>query len=82
VAQLFSLGIIRTFEDFMHTENIKMDLGEALIHLQALVAELRDGKIQSHDEPALAVQLKEIMEHTHHAWNCKDMTSDQMKSGK
>jgi len=62
----------------MHTENVKMDLGEALIHLQDLVADLRDGKIQSCDEPTLAVQLKEIMEHIHHAWNCKDMTPEQI----
>jgi hypothetical protein len=42
-----------------------------------LVAEFRAGKIQSRDEPALAVQLGHVLDHISIAWNCKDMTPEQ-----
>jgi hypothetical protein len=61
----------------MHTATVEFELGEALIHLQSLVAEFRDGKIQPRDEPALAVQLGHILDHISVAWNCKDMTPAQ-----
>ena len=77
VAELGSLGIIRALDDFMHTATVEFELGEALIHLQDLVAEFRAGKIQPRDEPALAVQLGHVLDHISVAWNCKDMTPDQ-----
>lgn len=61
----------------MHTETVSWELGEALVHLQNLVTELRAGKIQSDDEPALAVQLGHILDHISIAWNGKDMTPEQ-----
>ncbi len=64
----------------MHTETVESELREALVHLQDLVAEFRLGKVQSRDEPALAVQLGHILDHISVAWNCKDMTPDQRAS--
>jgi hypothetical protein len=61
----------------MHTEVVTWELGEALVHLQQLVGELRSGKIQERDEPVLAVQLGHILDHLSLAWNCKDMTPEQ-----
>jgi hypothetical protein len=61
----------------MHIETVDRELGEALVHLQGLVAEFRAGKIQSRDEPALAVQLGHVLDHISIAWNCKDMTPEQ-----
>jgi hypothetical protein len=61
----------------MNIATVEFDLGEALIHLQNLVAELRAGKIQTDDEPALAVQLGHVLDHICRAWNCKDMTPEQ-----
>ena len=63
--------------EIMHTATVQFELGEALIHLQDLVTELRSGKIQTSDEPALAVQLGHILDHISTAWNCKDMTPEQ-----
>jgi hypothetical protein len=60
----------------MNTTTVDFDLGEALIHLQDLVAEFRAGKIQTRDEPALAVQLGHILDHICLAWNCKDMSPE------
>jgi hypothetical protein len=61
----------------MHIETVAFDLGEALIHLESLVAEVRIGKIKSDDEPALAVQLGHVLDHISRAWNCKDMSPEQ-----
>jgi hypothetical protein len=61
----------------MHTDTVKREIGEALIHLEDLVAEFRSGKIQERDDPALAVQLGQVLDHMSIAWNCKDMTPDQ-----
>ena len=41
----------------MQTATVDFELEEALIHLQDLVAEFRSGKIQTRDEPALAVHV-------------------------
>jgi hypothetical protein len=60
----------------MNTTTVDFDLGEALIHLQNLVAEFRAGKIHTCDEPALAVQLGHVLDHICLAWNCKDMSPD------
>ena len=64
----------------MHTETVERELGEALIHVQDLVAEFRAGKIEERDEPAIAVQLGHILDHISVAWNCKDMTPEQRAS--
>ena len=64
----------------MQTDTVKFDLGEALIHLQDLVSEFRAGRMQTRDEPALAVQLGHILDHISIAWNCKDMTPEQRAS--
>jgi hypothetical protein len=61
----------------MHIETVKFDLGEALIHLESLVAEMRTGQIRNDDEPALAVQLGHILDHISLAWNCKDMSPER-----
>lgn len=62
----------------MQTATVQFEVGEALIHLQGLVDDFRSGKMQTQDEPALAVQLGHILDHISVAWNCKDMTPDQM----
>ena len=64
----------------MNIKTVDNELGEALIHLQDLVAEFRAGKIGARDEPALAVQLGHILDHISIAWNCKDMTPEQRAS--
>jgi len=64
----------------MNTATVDFDLGEALIHLQDLVAELRAGKIQNRDEPAVAVQLGHVLDHICLAWNCKDMSPEQISN--
>lgn len=64
----------------MQTETVSWELGEALVHLQDLVGELRAGKIHERDEPALAVQLGHVLDHISLAWNCKDMTLEQTSS--
>lgn len=61
----------------MQTESVEFQLGEALLHLQNLVAELRSGEIKGDDEPAVAVQLGHVLDHICRAWNCKDMTIEQ-----
>jgi len=61
----------------MNTATVDFDLGEALIHLQDLVAELRAGKIQNRDEPVVAVQLGHVLDQLCLAWNCKDMSPEQ-----
>lgn len=61
----------------MNIATVEFDLGEALIHLDSLVAELRSGKIGSDDEPAIAVELGHILDHISRAWNCKDMTPEE-----
>ena len=64
----------------MHIATVEFEVGEALIHLQDLVAEIRAGRIQGDDEPALAVQLGHVLDHISIAWNCKDMTPGQRAS--
>jgi hypothetical protein len=61
----------------MHTYTVEFDLGEALMDLQNLVAEFRAGKIQTDDEPELAVALGHILDHICLSWNCKDMSPEQ-----
>ncbi|MGI6415581.1 MAG: hypothetical protein ACOX1P_07925 [Thermoguttaceae bacterium] len=61
----------------MNVTTVEFDLGEALIHMESLVAELRSGKVGSDDEPALAVQLGHILDHISRGWNCKDMSPEQ-----
>lgn len=61
----------------MQTQSVEFQLGEALSHLQNLVAELRSGEIKEDDEPAVAVQLGHVLDHICRAWNCKDMTIEQ-----
>ena len=61
----------------MNTETVAWDIGEALIHLQSLVADFRTGKIRTRDEPVVAVQLGHVLDHICLAWNCKDMSPDQ-----
>jgi hypothetical protein len=61
----------------MNVETVHFELAEAAYHLQALVAELHDGKIDDRGEPAVSVQLAHILDHVSRAWNCKDMTGDQ-----
>ena len=64
----------------MNIETVDRELGEALIHLQDLVAEFREGKIGTRDEPTLAVQLGHVLDHISVAWNCKDMAPEQRTS--
>jgi hypothetical protein len=61
----------------MQAATVVFDLGEALVHLQELVAEFDAGKLQADDEPTLAVQLGHILDHICRAWNCKDMSPEQ-----
>jgi hypothetical protein len=62
----------------MNTDIIHFELNEASIHLANLVTEIRDGTIEPDNTPALAIDLAHIMDHLCLAWNCKDMTHEQM----
>lgn len=62
----------------MQVSHILFELSEALEHLQAFVAEIRDGKLHADDAPELAVQLGHILDHISLAWNCKDMTLEEV----
>ena len=61
----------------MNTETVNVDLEEALVHLESLVAEIRSGQIKNDDEPALAVQLGHVLDHISRAWNCKSMSAEE-----
>ena len=61
----------------MNPEVVEFELAEASYHLQQLVAELHDGKIDESGEPILSVQLAHILDHLCRAWNCKDETPVQ-----
>ncbi len=61
----------------MHVTTIQFELAEASEHLQALVAEFREGKIDDRGEPAVSVQLAHVLDHLCRAWNCKDMTPER-----
>jgi hypothetical protein len=61
----------------MHVTTVQFELAEASEHLQSLVAELREGKIDDRGEPAVSVQLAHVLDHLCRAWNCKDMTPEQ-----
>ena len=61
----------------MNVATIEFELGEALVHLESLVAEIRNGKVGSDDAPGLAVDLGHILDHISRAWNCKDMSPDE-----
>ena len=62
----------------MHTEHITFTLGEALIHLQSLVSDLRDNRLGSDDAPELSVELGHILDHICDAWNTREMTSEEI----
>ena len=61
----------------MHIQTVEFNLGEASLHLQQLVADLRAGRMDSSSEPELSVQLAQILDHLCLAWNCKDLTPEQ-----
>ncbi len=61
----------------MNTAIVQCELEEASVHLQDLVAELREGKIGEDDTPAVSIQLAHIIDHLCRAWNCKDQTDEQ-----
>ncbi len=61
----------------MNAKTVGHELGEALIHLEDLVAKLRNGMIGPNDEPAVAVQLGPILDHMSRAWNCSDLPPEQ-----
>ena len=61
----------------MHVNTVQFELAEASVHLQELVVELREGKIDGRGEPAVSVQLGHILDHLCRAWNCKDMSPEQ-----
>jgi len=62
----------------MNIDSISFDLGEALIHLEKLVAEIRSGRMKTDDDRALAVELSHIQDHISLAWNCKDMSPEEI----
>jgi hypothetical protein len=57
----------------MYPEVVQHELEEALVHLQALVSELRDGKIDGNGQPEVCVQLSHVLDHLCRAWNRKDI---------
>ena len=61
----------------MHTSTVHFQLNEACIHLQNLVAELRDGRMQADDTPELSVQLNHVLDHICKAWNMRDLTPEE-----
>jgi len=61
----------------MNVTTVQFELAEASEHLQSLVAELREGKIDGQSEPVIAVQVAHVLEHLCRAWNCKDMTPEE-----
>lgn len=62
----------------MELPTIQFELAEACEHLQALLSDINTGQIQRDDEPALAVQLGHILDHINLAWNCKDLSVEQI----
>ncbi len=62
----------------MQIPTIQFQLREALIHLQDLIAELHQRKKEPNLEPALAVHLGHILDHLSLAWNCKNMSPQQV----
>ena len=60
----------------MNTDHVSFQLGEALLHLQLLVSELREGRVQEDDTPALAVDLGHILDHICIAWNARNMSPE------
>jgi len=62
----------------MQISTVQFELSEALEHLQHFVAEIRDSKLQSDDEPELAVQLGHVLDHISLAWNCKNMKLEEV----
>jgi hypothetical protein len=62
----------------MKMEVVYFELGEALIHLESTVADIRSGELGPDDSAGLAVELCHILEHISRAWNCKDMTMEEM----
>ena len=61
----------------MNRETVQFDLNEALIHLADLQADLRGGKMNADDAPALAVALGHILDHLCLAWNARDLSPQQ-----
>ena len=53
------------------------DLSEAALHLQELVAEIRSGKIQDRDDPAVEVVLGHVLDHICYAWNARELSGDE-----
>ena len=62
----------------MHPVVVHFELAEATEHLQQLVAELRTGKIDERGEPILSLELAHILDHICRAWNCKDLTPEEL----
>jgi hypothetical protein len=53
------------------------DLSEAVLHLQELVAEIRSGKIQERDDPAVEVVLGHVLDHICYVWNARELSGDE-----
>ena len=61
----------------MHPATVQLELSEASVHLQRLVADLRAGRISADGDAPLGVELAHVLDHLCRAWNCKDQTPEQ-----
>lgn len=64
----------------MNVTHVEFELTEALIHLQSLVTESCEHRVQPDDTSELAVQLGHILDHICFAWNGRDMTHEELQA--
>ena len=60
----------------MNVDLVRFELAEALMHLQTLVAEFHEQRVQSDDPAALAMGLDHVLDHLCFAWNIRDMSPE------
>ena len=47
------------------------------MHLNELVAEIREGKTKEDDDPCLEVMLGHVLDHICYAWNARDLSAEE-----
>ena len=57
----------------MNVGHVEFELTEALMHLQALVTQFREDRVQPDASPGLAVELGHLLDHICFAWNGRDL---------
>jgi hypothetical protein len=62
----------------MNLGHVQFELAETLLHLQELLAEFREGRMESDDTPKLAVELGHILDHISYVWNSRDLSPEAL----